>query len=74
MEKQVIFKSALNGFEKSAVLKYIDEMNSKYNASVKEYQQQADELENEKYMLMDQITTMEQALRELQKKVETERK
>lgn len=72
MEKQVIFKSALNGFEKSAVLKYIDEMNSKYNASVKEYQQQADELENEKYVLMDQITTMEQALRELQKKVETE--
>ena len=33
MEKQVIFKSAFYGFEKSAVLKYIDEMNSKYNAT-----------------------------------------
>ena len=72
MEKQVIFKSALNGFEKSAVLKYIDEMNSKYAASVKEYQQQAEELENEKYELSDQLTELKQALTELQKKVESE--
>ena len=72
MEKQVIFKSALNGFEKSAVLKYIDEMNSKYAASVKEYQQQAEELENEKYELSDQLTELKQALTELQKKAESE--
>ena len=72
MEKQVIFKSALNGFEKSAVLKYIDEMNSKYAASVKEYQQQAEELENEKYELSDQLTAMEQVLRDLKKNIEAE--
>ncbi len=72
MDKQVIFKSALNGFEKSAVLKYIDEMNSKYAANVKEYQKQAEELESEKYELSDQITAMEQALKDMQKTVEAE--
>lgn len=70
MEKQVIFKSALNGFEKNAVLRYIDEMNGKFAVKIKEYESQAEELENEKYELSDQLSAMEQVLREIQKKTE----
>ena len=72
MDKQVIFKSALNGLEKSAVLKYIDEMNSKFSAAAKDYQKQAEELENKKYELSDRLTAMEQAFGELKANIETD--
>ncbi len=72
MDKQVIFKSALNGFEKSAVLKYIDEMNNKFSKAAKEYQQQVEELENEKYELRDQLGMLEQNLNDLKKNVEAD--
>lgn len=72
MDKQVIFKSALNGFEKSAVLKYIDEISSKFAATEKEYQKQIEELENEREILSDRAATLELAVREQNKLQESE--
>ena len=72
MEKQVIFKSALNGFEKTSVLKYIDELNSKLNKAESAHQEQLEELENEKDNLCDQVAALEISSREAQKKLEAE--
>lgn len=72
MDKQIIFKSSLNGFEKSSVLKYIDEMNSKFAVAEREYQKQIEELENEKDMLCDQTAALELAAKEQRKQLETE--
>ena len=74
MEKQVIFKNALNGFEKTAVLKYIDELNSKLNKAESQYQSQLEELENEKDALCDQVASLEVSAKEMLKKQEAERK
>lgn len=72
MDKQVIFKSALNGFEKTAVLKYIDELNSKLAAKENELQQQSDNWENERYELKDQVSAAEQKAAELEKQLAEE--
>ncbi len=72
MEKQVIFKSALNGFEKSSVLKYIDELNSKLNKTEADCQAQLEEMENERYSLIDQVAALELGAKEAQKKYDTE--
>ena len=73
MEKQVIFKSALNGFEKTSVLKYIDELNSKLNKAESAHQEQLEELENEKDRLCDQIAALAIGSKEMLGQFETER-
>ena len=72
MEKQVIFKNALNGFEKTAVLKYIDELNSKLNKTETDCQAQLEEMENERYSLIDQVAALELSAKEAQKKYDGE--
>ncbi len=72
MENQVIFKSALNGFEKSAVLKHIDELNNKLSQTEKKYQDDVDHMEMEKADLQAQILKMEIAANDLQKKSEAQ--
>lgn len=73
MDKQVIFKSALNGFEKTAVLKYIDELNSQFAEKESQFQQQTNEWEKEKENLMDQVASLGVFSRELQKKLDAEK-
>ncbi|MGN0664009.1 MAG: DivIVA domain-containing protein [Negativibacillus sp.] len=73
MDKQVIFKSALNGFEKTAVLKYIDELNSQFAEKESQFQQQTNEWEKEKESLMDQVASLGVFSRELQKKLDAEK-
>lgn len=72
MEKQVIFKSALNGFEKNAVLKYIDELNHKLLTAENNHQQMLEDWENEREELCDQNVALDLAGKELQKKLDAE--
>ena len=44
MEKQAIFKSSINGFEKTAVLQYIDEMSQEASKKQQELQAKVEEL------------------------------
>lgn len=77
MENQVIFKSVLNGFEKSAVLKYIDQLNSQLSQLQEEQEQQLsqqreelDRLEDQSSALLQELQDSKKELQEANKKLE----
>jgi len=72
MDKQVIFKSVLNGFEKNAVLRYIDELNSKLARANRDLEELQESSESEKDELADKAASLELNLHEVQKKLEEE--
>ncbi len=71
MEKQVIFKSALNGFEKASVLRHIDELNSKMQQAERAFQNEREELQQENDKLNDCLMSLEMSSNEQFKELET---
>ncbi len=69
MEKQVIFKSALNGFDKTAVLKHIDILNSKMSQSEVAHQEAIAALTQEKEAVEDKLSELENEIMELGKTI-----
>ncbi len=60
MDKQVNFKSSINGFDKTAVLQYIEQINQEFSAKEKDYQMQIDQLNSLKLSLENDLASMEQ--------------
>lgn len=59
MEKQVIFKKAtVGGFDKKAVLSYIDELDQKFNETKQQLEEQLALLEEENNRLTEEISRM----------------
>ena len=62
---QVIFKTALLGFDKQEVLNYIDQLSAGYYTSGKKNQQQIEQLVNDRDEMNSQNTQLEQQNKQL---------
>ena len=72
MDKQVIFKSAINGFEKASVLKYIDELNVQLAQKDEALAKQTEDFRKQKENLTEKISTLEIYAKDIQKKMDEE--
>lgn len=73
MEKQAIFKNSINGFEKTAVLQYIDEMSKESSRIEQELQAKLDEMSRSREQLESQVQDFEEKISHIERELEEEK-
>lgn len=73
MEKQAVFKTSFYGFEKEAVLKYIDEMGRAASQTETDLEKRIEEITKSREQLEEQIQGFEENLKNLEQELNQER-